>query len=90
VSKKAAAAAKAAQASALAPDHAPLLRTLQVRFEQHLPRHRDITWDEARTRLMAHPAALAALQAMETTGGEPDLTWRDAATGQLCWCDCAA
>jgi hypothetical protein len=77
-------------AAASAPNYAPLLRTLQSRFERHLSRHRDVPWDEVRVRLAAHPAALAALQAMEASGGEPDVTWRDAATGQLCWCDCSA
>jgi len=72
-----------------APDHARLLRTLQARFEQRLPRHPDVPWAEVHARLVAHPAALQALQAMEASGGEPAFTWRDSASGQLCFCDCS-
>ncbi|MBL8324235.1 MAG: DUF4256 domain-containing protein [Rubrivivax sp.] len=73
-----------------APDHAPPLHRLQARFEQELPRHDNVPWGEVQARLAAHPAALAALQAMEASGGEPAFTWRDTATGQLCFCDCSA
>ncbi len=34
--------------------------------------------------------ALASLQAMEATGGEPDVIGRDTASGEITFCDCSA
>ena len=70
---------------------APLLHTLETRFARHMPRHAGIDWPEVRARLDAHPQALKALQAMEASGGEPDVIGRhpeDAAA--FLFCDCAA
>lgn len=73
-----------------APAHEELLRTLKKRFEQHARRHRDIAWAEVEARLARHPDALHVLRRMEDSGGEPDVVGRDAASGQLDFCDCAA
>lgn len=40
-------------------------------------------------RFDATPAALKVLQAMEATGGEPDVIGEDSATGQVLFCDCS-
>lgn len=72
------------------PDPAPLLQLLQQRFARHPERHPGLAWAEVQARLQARPAALAVLQAMESTGGEPDVLGLDEATGQIVFCDCAA
>jgi hypothetical protein len=66
-----------------------LLRTLEARFEQNMRRHEGVAWAAVRERLEGSPAALASLQAMETSGGEPDVVGRDAATGQILFHDCS-
>lgn len=73
-----------------AADKHPLLHTLAERFQGHPERHAGIAWADVAARLDARPAALRALQAMEDSGGEPDVIGRDGATGQLLFCDCAA
>ncbi len=67
-----------------------LLQTLERRFERHLSRHAGIAWADVRGRLEHDADGLQAIHAMEATGGEPDVIGRDAATGQLVFCDCAA
>lgn len=66
-----------------------LLATLQARFARHTDRHVGITWAQVRARLDATPGALDTLDAMERTGGEPDVVGRDAATGVVTFVDCA-
>ena len=67
-----------------------LLQTLQARFQAHMQRHAGLAWTDVLARLDANPAALDALQAMEATGGEPDVIGLDAASGRYMFCDCAA
>lgn len=67
-----------------------LLQTLEKRFEQNKPRHEGIAWTQVRTKLMRAPAALATLQAMEASGGEPDVVGRGRTAGRLLFCDCSA
>ncbi len=67
-----------------------LLNTLQARFDKHPDRHVGVNWHDVRARLDARPAALASLQAMETSGGEPDVIGRDNRTGEITFCDCSA
>lgn len=71
-------------------EHDALLRTLQARFEQHPARHAGVAWAQVAARLEAKPAALKALAAMESSGGEPDVIGMDATTGDVLFCDCAA
>lgn len=66
-----------------------LLRTLEARFEANLHRHEGIGWEEVRGRLEKDPGAITSLQAMEMTGGEPDVIGRDEETGQIIFCDCS-
>ncbi|MBC3364632.1 DUF4256 domain-containing protein [Pseudomonas sp. SWRI154] len=66
-----------------------LIQTLKKRFEDHLDRHPDIPWADVQTRLVNHPGALKSLQAMEATGGEPDVIGLDPKTGVITFCDCA-
>jgi hypothetical protein len=68
---------------------AQLLKTLQARFLKHPQRHPGVTWPEVQARLQARPAALRSLLAMESSGGEPDVTGREGDGGPLVFCDCA-
>jgi hypothetical protein len=68
-----------------------LLQTLESRFMKHRARHPELEWASVAARLeAASPAALSALQAMEATGGEPDVIGVDGESGCVVFCDCAA
>lgn len=69
---------------------APIVRVLAERFRVHPQRHPDVTWDVVVARLASQPDALATLEAMETSGGEPDVTAVDATTGVITFTDCSA
>ncbi|MTV56256.1 DUF4256 domain-containing protein [Pseudoduganella buxea] len=71
------------------PHYDTLLQTLQARFEGHPQRHAGIAWPEVLARLDGNASALKSLQAMEETGGEPDVTGRDD-DGRIVFCDCSA
>lgn len=66
-----------------------LIQTLKTRFEQNSNRHPDILWAGVQARLESNPNALKSLQAMEATGGEPDVIGLDPKTGTVTFCDCA-
>lgn len=72
------------------PQRTRLLEVLQQRFEKHPNRHRGIEWAAVQTRLEAHADKLWSLQEMENTGGEPDVTGFDQATGEYVFTDCSA
>lgn len=73
-----------------AKDRERLLSALGARFDKNMARHKGITWAQVQARLDAHPAALESLQAMEDSGGEPDVIALDKKSGQVTFCDCAA
>ena len=66
-----------------------LLQLLQDRFERHRHRHPGVSWAHVRAKLDADPAALRSLQAMEATGGEPDVVCLDDHADAFTFCDCA-
>lgn len=66
-----------------------LLGTLKVRFEKNMNRHRDLDWGKVQAKLEAHPEKLSALNAMEGTGGEPDVVGYDIETGEYIFYDCS-
>ncbi|NUT83707.1 DUF4256 domain-containing protein [Pseudomonas brassicacearum] len=66
-----------------------LIQTLKTRFEKNLNRHPDILWADVQAKLETNPNALKSLQAMEATGGEPDVISLDPKTGAVTFCDCA-
>lgn len=74
----------------MVPGDRGLLLVLQARFEQHSQRHAGMAWADVAARLAAVPARLAVLQAMQDSGGEPDVVGLDAATRELLWVDCCA
>jgi len=65
------------------------LNVLQERFDKNPQRHQGIEWAAVRQRLEARPDRLWTLAEMERTGGEPDVTGRDEATGEILFCDCS-
>ena len=67
-----------------------LLATLAERFHAHPDRHRAVKWKAVETRLAAHPAPLRTLEAMEASGGEPDVTHVETTTGVITFTDCSA
>lgn len=64
-----------------------LIRTLAARFEKTPHRHPGCDWNTVLQRLHARAEALESLQAMEETGGEPDVVGMDG--GRVVFCDCA-
>ncbi len=67
-----------------------LLKTLEFRFKENLNRHPDLEWFNIKAKLEANPEKLASLNAMENTGGEPDVVGFDQNTGEYIFYDCAA
>ena len=53
-------------------------------------RHAGIAWSDALAKLASNAAALRTLQAMDASGGEPDVVGRDAADGAYLVVDCSA
>ena len=66
-----------------------LLKTLRVRFEKNMNRHQDLDWPKIQAKLEAHPEKLSSLNAMESTGGEPDVVGYDKKTDEYIFCDCS-
>ena len=67
-----------------------LLKKLKIRFEKNMNRHNGIEWAKIQAKLEAHPEKLSSLNAMESTGGEPDVVGYDEETGEYLFCDCSA
>ena len=72
-----------------------LISILHTRFSNNMQRHPGLAWELVLARLEAAPAHLRALQAMEDTGGEPDVVTFDGGTvdgdtHRLAFCDCCA
>ena len=66
-----------------------MLEILKTRFLEHRNLHPGLEWSEVEHRLREAPAAIAVLQKMEESGGEPDTIGYDEKTGKLIFCDCA-
>lgn len=67
-----------------------LLETLKRRFEANMHRHPGLAWSAVQDRLQDKLPALRSLQAMEASGGEPDVVGYESATGVCTFCDCSA
>lgn len=74
-----------------------LLKTLKARFEKNMNRHKGIGWDKVLSRLSGMEEKLWSLNAMESTGGEPDVVLFEKKTtaaagqaGEFIFIDCSA
>jgi Protein of unknown function (DUF4256) len=75
----------------LSPEqHEELLRTLKVRFDKNMNRHKGLGWDEVQAELEANTGGLWSLNEMERTGGEPDVVGHDKNAGEYIFYDCSA
>jgi hypothetical protein len=81
--------AKGTESPAKAGTHTDLIKALQGRFEKNPGRHKGLRWADVLARLEAAPKKLRSLEAMEASGGEPDVISHDAKTGEFIFCDCA-
>lgn len=72
-----------------AQEQEDLVNVLKARFEMNMPRHSGAVWSDVRARLEGNRAALASLQEMESTGGEPDVIGYDKQADQYTFCDCS-
>lgn len=66
-----------------------LLQILKTRFGKNPSRHKGINWEEVAAKLKANPSKLWSLDAMEETGGEPDVVGQDSNTGEYFFYDCS-
>lgn len=67
-----------------------LLIVLKNRFDSNMHRHKGVNWSNVQTKLIKHPEKLWSLNAMETTGGEPDVAGYDKKTDEYIFFDCSA
>ena len=67
-----------------------LLNTLKARFEKNMNRHKGVEWIKVHAKLQANTEKLWSLNAMEETGGEPDVVGYDKKTGEYLFYDCSA
>jgi len=70
--------------------HEELLKTLKVRFEKNMNRHKGLEWAKVQAKLEANPEKLWVLDEMEITGGEPDVVGYDKKTDEYIFYDCSA
>ena len=66
-----------------------LLKVLRGRFENNMNRHKGLAWFDIQAKLEASPEKLSSLNAMESTGGEPDVVAYDKTNGEFVFCDCS-
>ncbi|MCA8978003.1 MAG: DUF4256 domain-containing protein [Planctomycetes bacterium] len=67
-----------------------LMAILQARFDANMNRHEGIAWADVAARLEADAAKLWSLEAMEQSGGEPDVVAHDGKTAAFVFFDCSA
>lgn len=67
------------------PEKALFIKKLEARFNDHMERHPETSWDEVEKTLKANPDAVRTLESMELDGGEPDVIF---ARGYIVFGDC--
>jgi len=67
-----------------------LITTLQTRFAKNMQRHKSVVWADVQAKLEANSTKLSLLNAMEESGGEPDVVGFDRKTGEYIFYDCSA
>lgn len=71
-------------------EQSDLLKTLKLRFEKNMNRHKGMDWAKIQTKLEAQPEKLWSLFEMERTGGEPDVVAFDKKTNAYIFYDCSS
>ncbi|PZR75963.1 MAG: DUF4256 domain-containing protein [Chthoniobacterales bacterium] len=66
-----------------------LLKTLKVRFEKNMNRHKGLEWTKVKAKLEANPEKLWSLNEMERTGGGPDVVGYEKRTAEFVFFDCS-
>lgn len=66
-----------------------LMKTLKDRFAQNMRRHADIDWNQVEAKLNANLEKIQVLDALERTGGEPDVIAYNENTHEFIFCDCS-
>lgn len=64
-----------------------LLKVLETRFSKHVQRHEGMAWEKVKVRL--DEGKLWSLNAMEESGGEPDVIGHDKKSGEYVFADCS-
>jgi len=67
-----------------------LLKTLKLRFDLNMERHKDIEWKIVENRLVTDTQKLWSLNELERTGGEPDIISYDENSDEYLFYDCSA
>jgi len=67
-----------------------LLKSVKVRFEKNMNRHKGLDWAKVQAKLEANIDKLWSLNEMERSDGEPDVVAHDKKTGQYIFVDCSA
>lgn len=70
--------------------HYELYKVLKNRFENNMPRHSNIKWDDVQSKLESKPKKLEVLNKMEQTGGEPDVIGYNKKSNEYIFIDCSA
>ncbi|MBC8770404.1 DUF4256 domain-containing protein [Arenibacter sp. BSSL-BM3] len=71
-------------------EHIAILEILKSRFNQNIDRHNGFEWDAIENRLKEDPGKIWSLNAMEKSGGEPDVVDFDSEKGEYIFFDCSA
>ncbi len=66
-----------------------LLSQLKARFEENTSRHKGLEWSKIQAKLEKNKQKLQSLNAMESTGGEPDVIGYDQKRDEYIFCDCS-
>ncbi len=66
-----------------------LLKTLSMRFEKNIDRHKDLEWEKVQAKLESKPEKVWSLNEMERTGGEPDVIGYDEEKNEYMFYDCS-
>lgn len=67
-----------------------LVETLRQRFEKNMQRHKGTSWQQVDKALLSSSSVLRSLQAMEESGGEPDVLSLKEYPGKIVFVDCSA
>jgi hypothetical protein len=66
-----------------------LIGIIQLRFEKNIELHKGIEWANVQKKLEVNPSKLTSLNAMEETGGEPDVVGYDKRNDEYLFFDCS-